>query len=81
MRSNRGGQAGTAENSAPQPPGANGTGHINCQAFTGVLVHHSQAFDLATIGSGVKDEVVGPHHVHLERGMGARPARGDALGQ
>ena len=61
------------------PLRANGTGHINCQAFTGVLVHHRQAFDLAAIGSDVKDEVVGPHHVHLERGMGARPSRGDAL--
>jgi len=49
--------------------------HADGQAFAGVLVHHGQALDLPAIGGGVEDEVVGPHHVHLERRMGAGPPR------
>lgn len=60
-----------------EPLRTNCAGYIHCHAFTDVP-HHNQAFVLATIGCDIKDEVVGPHHTHIEWGMGARPVRGDA---
>lgn len=72
-------QAHQAREHLDHPLRADGPRHVDDQAFAGVLVHHDQALDLATIGGGVEDEVVGSHHVHLERRMGAGPPRGDSL--
>ena len=40
---------------------------VDRQAFTRVLVNDSQALELLAVGTSVKDEVVGPDVVALER--------------
>lgn len=71
--------ANQAREHLDDPLRADGPRHVDGQAFSGVLVHHGRALDLAAIGGGVEDKVGSPHHVDLERRMGARLARGDTF--
>ena len=45
---------------------ANGSGHVDRQAFAGELIDHRQALDLLAARAGVEREVVGPDVVCVE---------------
>jgi len=55
------------------PAGANRSGHVNGQAFPRVFIDHGQAFELLSVGAGVKHKVIAPDRVSGRGGERSGP--------
>src|ERR1039457_781232 len=66
-------QAGEHVNDAS---GTDASGYVDGEALAGELVDHGEAFELLSVGTGVVDEIVGPHLIRPRRGQWPRSRSG-----
>ena len=56
------------------PAGADTARDVDLEAFSRKLIHHRQALQLLAVRAGIKDKVVGPDMIDLQRDQGPWPA-------